>query len=258
MSPELAHIRLYPVKSLDGQEIEAAVVLRGGGLVHDREYCLLDEAGEVLNTKRIGEPLVRIRSDVHFGFGEITLQDGSGAVTYHLERDREELERWFSERLGQPVRLAHDLDRGFPDDRDASGPTLVSTETLREVGSWFGLPLDETRRRFRANLEIEGVPAFWEDQLYGPPGETVSFRIGEVAFEGVNTSARCTVPSRDSHTGLIAEPTFAKIFAERRRETLPTWAEESRFDHFYRLAVNTRIPSSEAGKELQRCDDVVL
>lgn len=258
MSPYLSRITLYPFKSLDGQDVEEAVVARNAGLRHDREYCLLDENGVVFNTKRLGEALVRIRSEVHFGFGEITLRDASGEQTFSLERGRERIEQWFSARLGQAVNLARDPERGFPDDRDASGPTLISTATLEEVGSWFGLEVDETRRRFRANLEISGVPAFWEDRLYGPLGETVRFRIGEVAIEGVNPCARCTVPSRDSHGGEIGEPQFARIFADKRRDTLPPWADPSRFDHFYRLSVNTRVPESEAGKELRVSDEVEL
>ena len=47
-----------------------------------------------------------------------------------------------------------------------------------------------------------------------------------------------------------------KTFIERRRETLPSWAERSKFDHFYRLCVNTRINPSEAGKVLRVGDPV--
>lgn len=258
MNPHLSRITLYPFKSLDGQDVEEAVVLRNAGLRHDREYCLLDESGVALNTKRLGAALVRIRSEVHFGFGEITLHDGSGEQTFRLDRDGEKLEAWFSARLGQTVKLAYDPERGFPDDRDASGPTLIGTATLEAVGSWFGLDVDEARRRFRPNLEIGGVPAFWEDRLYGPPGETLRFRIGEVAIDGVNPCARCAVPSHDSHSGEIPEPQFAKIFAERRRANLPAWAGQSRFDHFYRLSVNTRVPETEAGKELHVSDEIDL
>jgi uncharacterized protein YcbX len=258
VSPYLSRITLYPFKSLDGQDVEEAVVLRAAGLRHDREYCLLDENGAPLNGKRLGAALLGIRSEFHFAFGEITLCAGGTVQTFRIEHDAEKLEAWFSTRLGQKVKLARDSERGFPDDRDASGPTLISTATLEEAGSWFGLSVDETRRRFRANLEIDGVPPFWEDRLYGPPGETVRFGIGEVAIEGVNPCARCTVPSRDSYSGAIREPQFAKIFAERRSAALPAWADSRRFDHFYRLSVNTRIPESEAGKELCVSDEVEL
>lgn len=48
-----------------------------------------------------------------------------------------------------------------------SGPTLISTAMIREVASWFdGIDSRGLRLRLRANLEIEGVPAFWEERLF--------------------------------------------------------------------------------------------
>jgi uncharacterized protein YcbX len=54
------------------------------------------------------------------------------------------------------------------------------------------------------------------------------------------------VPTRDPRSG---EPRreFAKTFARRRQETLPRWAPAGRFDHYYRLATNTR-PAADACK----------
>ncbi len=258
MNPHLARIRIFPVKSLDGQELSETVVLASGALAHDREYCLIDSDDKILNTKRAGEAMVKIRSDVHLGFGEIRLSSGGETVVYRFDRDKSKIENWLSKRLGASVRLAQDTARGFPDDTNAPGPTIISTATLHEVGGWFGVELEEARRRFRANLEIDGVEAFWEDRLYGEAGETVRFQIGDVEIEGVNPCARCAVPSRDSSTGTATEARFQKIFMDRRRETLPPWAEASRFDHFYRLAVNTRIPEREAGKRLHVMDEVVV
>jgi hypothetical protein len=51
-------------------------------------------------------------------------------------------------------------------------------------------------------------------------------------------------------------PDFQKRFIELRRSNLPTWSPAARFDHFYRLAVNTRTPASEVGK-LLRLDDAL-
>ena len=259
MHPHLARIRLYPIKSLDPLEVDEVVVLRAAGLAHDREFCLLDENGDIVNAKRFGEQLIPIRSEVDLGLGELTLHANGTSQVFRLASESGAIESWFSSRLGQPVTLARNSQGGFPDDSAAPGPTLVSTATLREVASWFpGSSADEMRRRFRANLEIDGVPAFWEDRLYGTAGEAAALRIGDVTIEGVNPCARCAVPERNPETGEIAEPAFAKIFTDRRRETLPSWADKSRFDHYYRLSVNTRISASEAGKVLHESDDVLL
>ena len=259
MHPHLARIRLYPIKSLDPLEVDEVVVLRAAGLAHDREFCLLDENGDIVNAKRFGEQLIPIRSEVDLGLGELTLHANGTSQVFRLASESGAIEGWFSSRLGRPVTLARNSQGGFPDDSEAPGPTLVSTATLREVASWFpGSSTGEMRRRFRANLEIDGVPAFWEDRLYGTAGEAAALRIGDVTIEGVNPCARCTVPERNPETGEITEPAFAKIFAERRRDTLPSWADESRFDHYYRLSVNTRIYASEAGKVLHASDEVLL
>lgn len=256
MNPHLTRIRLYPFKSLDGQDVSEAAVLHSGALAHDREYCFVDKQGAFVNGKQAGEKIIRIRSLFDFGFGQVTLADHTGSTTFFPHRESQPIEAWVSERVGVPARLQHNADGGFPDDDDAPGPTIVSTASLEAVASWFDLTLDETRRRFRANLEVTGVPAFWEDRLFGPEGETGRFRIGDVWVEGVNPCQRCTVPSRDSESGDVKPSDFARIFAEKRRETLPAGAEPSRFDHYYRFAVNTRIPDSEAGKVLEVGDQV--
>jgi uncharacterized protein YcbX len=120
------------------------------------------------------------------------------------------------------------------------------------------LSVDDLRLRFRATLEINGVPAFWEDQLFGPE-ECSSFRftIGDVHFEGSNPCARCPVPPRDPRTGATLDG-FQKRFAQLREATIPPWSPQSRFDHYYRLSTNTRVASSESGKLLRQGDPLVF
>jgi hypothetical protein len=109
------------------------------------------------------------------------------------------------------------------------------------VAGWFpGLDLEEVRRRFRANLEIDGVEPFWEDRLVGASRRPVEFRIGGVQWLGMKACERCVVPTRSSQDG---EPTrgFQKAFAQARERTLPSWAPADQFDHYYHLCVNTRL-----------------
>ena len=76
--------------------------------------------------------------------------------------------------------------------------------------------------------------------------EIEELHSGGVLLEGVYPCQRCAVPGRSPTTG-EAIPGFAKTFAERRREGFPAWVTASRFDHFYRLAVNTRPAQREPG-----------
>jgi hypothetical protein len=168
----------------------------------------------------------------------------SEAIGFHVDGQRTDLEEWLGEYFGLtgPARIEEDAIGGFPDDREAPGPTLISEATLAAVAGWFdGMTLDEARARFRPNLEISGVPAFWEDRLYAGADEVVEFRVGEARFAGTNPCQRCVVPSRWSLTGDVGPAeAFAKTFALERQRHLPPWANVSRFDHYYRLAVNTR------------------
>jgi uncharacterized protein YcbX len=113
------------------------------------------------------------------------------------------------------------------------------------VARWFpGIALDETRDRFRANLEVDAAEPFWEDRLLAENLGVVRFEIGAAQLLGTNPCARCPVPTRNPYTGEAIHG-FAKAFAQKRQATLPDWAPTSRFDHFYRLSVNTRPVRSQ-------------
>lgn len=254
----LGAIHIYPIKSLDPATVRASAITAGGSLAFDRQWAMREPSGMFINGKK--EPLVHtIRARYALPSRYVTLGVAGEATehTYVLGEEDRDVERWLERALGRPVTLTADAAHGFPDDTDASGPTVVSAATLETVASWFpGLPAEEVRRRFRPNLVIDGVPPFWEDRLYTADGG-VGFRIGAVAFTGRHPCARCVVPTRDSMTGAVTD-SFMKTFIERRRATLPVWAAAGRFDHYYRLTVNTSIDPSEAGKTIRTGDPVVL
>ncbi len=139
-----------------------------------------------------------------------------------------------------------------------SSPAITSEASLQAIQQWYPeLALESVRRRFRANLELGGGAAFCEDQLYGAADEPKPFQIGTVNILGHNPCQRCVVPTRDPVSG-EAVPEFQKKFMRLRREHLPAWAGVERFNHFYRFAVNTSVPATEAGKRLRVGDPVVF
>lgn len=260
---QLARITIYPIKSLDGVVVDQATLLASGALEHDRRFALRDQRGECLNGKRAAA-IHRLRLDMDLASGAVTLtaddeRRREGSRRFLIDTDRAALAEWLRGFLGfdEPLEIAENPTAGFPDDEEAPGPTVVSTATLETVASWFpGLSLDEVRRRFRANLEIGGVEPFWEDRLCAEADQAVRFQIGESVLEGVNPCQRCVVPTRDSLTGAVT-PQFAQRFAEHRRRSLPPWAAVSRFDHYYRLAVNTR-PANNAGGRIRLGDRIAV
>jgi len=259
-NPHLARVRVYPVKSLDPLERSRSSILPAGGLVGDRTYVVRDADGRAVNGKR--EPAVH-GVDAVFEPGDdvCVLRDradeqAADAFALADPDGREDAAAWFSECYGYPVTVERD-ESGVPDDATAPGPTVVSTATLAAVADWFDLPTAAIRRRFRANLEIGGVPAFWEDRLYADPDHVVRVRVGDASFLGMNPCARFVVSSRDSRTG-TETPRFRETFVERREATLPAWADDSWYDHYYRLAVNTAVPEETVGESVAVGDPVEI
>jgi uncharacterized protein YcbX len=242
----LAKILIYPFKSLDAVAVDAARVLPSGALDHDRQFALVDANGKWINGKRT--PRIHLlRTAFDIAANTIRVTTAGTSRDFDCAAERRELEEWLTRFFGQSVRLEENTVTGWPDDTAAPGPTIISTATLAEVTTWFaGLALDDVRRRFRANLEIDGSDPFWEDRLYSDEGRVVRFQVGDVILEGTNPCQRCVVPTRSPESGERFED-FAAIFERQRYATLPHWATRSRFGHFYRLAVNTRLVPGKSG-----------
>jgi uncharacterized protein len=271
-APRLTNIRLHPIKSLDPVWVDEARIGPAGGLELDRAWALYTVDNRWVNGKRT-PAMLRIRAEFAGDLRGVTISApndtrGIASREFAFPQETEAAGEWFTQYFEQRVIVRHSRN-GFPDDAIANGPTIISTATLRTICEWFPqLTLCEARRRFRTTLELDGsansqqesnaLPPFWEDRLFGPENTYAPrFRIGEVNFEGSNPCARCSVPPRNSYTGENIDG-FQKRFIELRRNALPAWATPERFDHFYRLAVNTRVALSEAGKTLRVGDRLTM
>jgi uncharacterized protein YcbX len=268
MSPCLTGITIYPIKSLDGHDVAEALVLPGAGLANDRRWRLVDMEGRVLNAKRT--PLFHaIRAAFDLEQRLVTLSTGSAAPeTFPIQPGSHGPCGWLSEAFGMDV-LLEERDGGFPDDRDAPGPTLATTATLEMVAAWHGFDLDEARRRFRINLEVDGAPPFWEDAIASPlrphaatnlpvdpyadlpPPDPQQFSIGDARFLATGVCRRCVVPTRKSRSG-EPELGFREIFEAHRRRALPKGVDATAWNGFYRLGINTRVDT--AGQEAVCCN----
>ena len=291
ITPRLAGIRLHPIKSLDPVSVTEARIGPGGGLELDRAWALYSVDGRWVNGKRTAA-MHLIRASYAPDLRSVTLSVPGDrrkipARTFAFPGAAEDAAEWFSVYFEQQIIVRY-APEGFPDDTIANGPTIISTASLRRVTEWFpGITLEQARQRFRTTLEIDAsahvvaraadtdarlspthhtvdptstngaMPAFWEDRLFGAEERSmVRFRIGEVHFEGSNPCARCPVPSRDPQTAAEIAG-FQKRFSTLRQAQLPPWAPRDRFDHFYRLATNTRVASTQAGKILHIGDPVM-
>ncbi|MEP6480718.1 MAG: MOSC N-terminal beta barrel domain-containing protein [Rhodoglobus sp.] len=190
---KVAEIWRYPVKSLQGEQLDSAVVGKKG-IEGDRGYAIFDlESGFGLTGRREAALLFGAARLVPGGV-EITLPDGTIAA------DDAALSNW----LGRPVALRSNADvaeRRYqtPEDfeqeetsqweafdgargsfRDSQGAvvSLVSTGTL---GSW-------NPRRFRANVVLDGSG---ENDLIGTHVSVGTARLGILKGLG-----RCVMVTR--------------------------------------------------------------
>jgi uncharacterized protein YcbX len=291
--PRIAELVAYPLKSNDGVALDRAELGSAGALRGDRTYALV-EAGVDPHEASVGggggyvngksEPAVHgLRASYELGGltdastadappadatpTAVTLsrparpETGSDADErrFALPDDADALEAWVGEYLGYAVDLVREPDGGLPDDRAARGPTVVARATLETVAGWFDAVADATemRRRLRPNVVLDDCPAFWEDRLFADRGEAVRFAAGDAELLGVNPCQRCAVPSRDPDTGAEIDG-FRERFITNRRATLPDWTESDRFDHDFRLMVNTVVPEAQWGSTLAVGDEVTI
>ncbi len=257
----LDRVIVYPVKSLDPHRtLERVAVRPDGGLEYDREFAIVDADGDYVNGKNDAR-VHALRSRFDPKADRLTLRgpDG-GPAAFDLDDldDRDDIEAWLSAFFDRTVGLRRADRGGFPDDAVASGPTVIAEATLEAVAGWFdGIDAAEMERRLRPNLVVSGVESFWEDRLYADRDTAVAFRVGDCEFLGSNPCQRCVVPTRDPETGEETRG-FRERFVEKRRETLPEWADEAWFDHHFRLMVNTFVPEETAGGTLRVGDEVEI
>ena len=259
INPTIRCITIYPVKSLDGLDLQKAQVVKGGCLHHDREYAIIDRSGKFINGK--SNPLIHLlRSEVDFEAETISLRHETEIKwnTWHLQKERTAIDDYLSDFFGTEAALHQNKEGRFLDIPDKSGITVLSTASLETVGGWFtDMDLEETRKRFRATIEISNVPAFWEDHLFFEEVTAIEFKLGTVTSLGISPRARCIVPTRHPQTGEVIHG-FQKSFATYRKSNLPPWSTLEDYGHGYFLSVDCYLPPTEIGKWIAIGDEVKI
>ncbi len=221
MSPSLAAIVIYPLKSCAGVSLQSAAV-EPRGLRGDRRWMLVDEGGRFI-TGRQAPSLVRVHAEVGAEDDlrlrapgmpplEVPRPDGGlrvdsevwGSAVNAADAGSEAAE-WFSRYLDRPARLlyadermqrAPEAEYSLPGDQvafaDGYPLLLLSQAAADELSSRAGRELGW--RRFRPNLVVEGVPAHAEDRWK-------QIRIGSVLFDVVKPCTRCVFTTIDPDSG---------------------------------------------------------
>lgn len=228
MTLTLASIHIHPIKSLGGFMVKSARIT-DRGLEHDRRWMLVDRGGTFVTQREHAMMACLHCTPIDEGFRVTDVRDGSFIdVPWSIpgpERVRVQVwssklaalgcdalaDRWFSERLGVPLRLVYmpsaSKRRSSPfhapagtlnSFSDAYPYMLLSRASLDDLNARLeqALPLD----RFRANLVIAGGHAFQEDAWR-------DVRIGGAHMQLVKPCARCVMTTVDQRMGKrSAEP----------------------------------------------------
>lgn len=213
----------YPVKSLQGERLDSAMVT-ADGLEGDRRFAIFDvETGFGLTARRAPELLFASARWRDGGGVEITLPDGSPAC------DDDALSRWLGRRvelrsaeLQTPRRYENpDVDFERETERDwapfegAPGPfhdssaTRVSLVSTGTIGAW-------DRRRFRSNVLLDGAG---EDALVGS-----RIALGEALLEVGKRIGRCVMTTRPQPDGIERDLTVLRTIARERDAKLAVGA----------------------------------
>jgi uncharacterized protein YcbX len=250
----VSSVRVYPVKSLAGIEVQGADVERWG-LRGDRRWMVVDRDGEVV-TARERHALLSLRATPD-GEGGVTL-DADGAPSLHVspptglpdvpvELSRLDVatsagpdaDAWLSSRLGEAVRLVwlddprrrpvspnHGGLDGDPLSLADAGPLLLtSTASLQQLNVWVreeaerrgeSQPEPLEMLRFRPSVVVDGdLEPFEEDRW-----ELV--RLGEVTYRFAERCDRCVMTTLDPATTRGGKEPL-RTLARHRRWDGKTW-----------------------------------
>jgi len=259
MNPVLSKIRIYPIKSLDPMDLEK-VEIGNTCLIGDRNYGILGKDGRFVNGKRTGRvnQLVSVYDDNLEWVQFSERGENHPKKSFHLKKDIEAIETYLADFFEIPVHFLFNDQGRFMDIPDESSITVVAHETIHSLANEFEEDCNTMSLRFRSNLEIGNVPAFWEEYLARPDRVNgVKFKIGDVELIGMSLRARCNVPPRNPLTG-ETDKTFIKRMVNYREKTIPNWTRVLDYGSLYHLTINTYIPDNQNGKILKIGDPVEI
>lgn len=219
---KLDSIHIYPVKSIAGITLKSSQV-KQSGLFDDRRYMLAFPNGNFI-TARQYPILTQVQAEydtqgllsLTYQGDTITLDNSLFSSVYKTVRIWEtdlnaqmcgpSYNQWFSQIIGKDVELVYFCDKServtgsrpdkpvaFADGYPFTIASKASLDALKQV-----CPEKVNIAQFRANLIIDGCEAFAEDTW-------AKFRIGDVIFEAVKPSVRCTLTMVDPETGKFNE-----------------------------------------------------
>lgn len=249
----LNSIQIFPIKSLDRVLVNEIQVTTGQVLEFDRRWAIHRKRdGRTVNGKKY--PAVhQLRAAFELEERVVRLQAPQQAEEkFMLVGDFHLLNEYLSDYFGEAVGVSEDGHKGFPDHTTGNvGASLVSRQTLQQVGAWFDLPEEEVNRRMRMNFIVEANAAFEEDNWLSQSKEHPNAcNFGTVEVWPYKPCVRCPVPTRDSRNGETIRG-FQKEYVRCRLALQPQLLEHALYPHAYMCGLVLIIPEVSVGKTIR-------
>jgi uncharacterized protein len=243
----LAALAVHPIKSCAGIGVRESLLVEAG-LEFDRAWMVVDKHGEMLTQRELPR-LALIETTLRHS--DLVLR-APGMLALHLRLDTVEAAtrvrvwddivkaydmgalaaQWFSDFLGQPLRLA----RFDPEERRLSDPAwtgalqsetsfadgfallVANSASLAELNGRLAAKGADpvTMQRFRPNIVLDGLQPFDEDHLHEID---IAADEGTVTLRLVKPCTRCSIPNIDplsAQSGTEPGATLASYRADPR------------------------------------------
>lgn len=213
---QITELNLFPIKSTKAYRVEQAFV-QPQGLNFDREFMVTELDGTFITARKEQELYNLAAFPISTGV-VICHQNGSQCVAHYRDFSQQQLSEvwgtqfpswvandavnhWLSEIfqrsvqlrwLGEnPARCVQNFGEHPMSFADSNPLLLTSEKSLKQVNQWSPVPV--TMPQFRANIVIDGVQAFEEEQWK-------KVKIGEVVFQVARCCTRCILITRNLET----------------------------------------------------------
>ncbi|WP_337061855.1 MOSC domain-containing protein [Kineococcus sp. G2] len=211
-------LHVYPVKGLSPQPLREVELSAGRAFPFDRWFALARPGGEYAPGARRGiskRQFFVLVDEARLAGLTTRLEAATGAFTVAVRghevlradlRTGEGVQRvleLFARVLDLPPGelpvWAHEEGRRFTDtapggDRAMELVSVLNLASVRDLEQRTGAPVDPLR--FRANVHVDGLPAFAEQDLLG-----AEFDLGGVRVRGEKPTVRCAATEVDPATG---------------------------------------------------------
>ena len=210
--PQITGIYRYPVKGLSPEPLARAVLAPGQTLLADRRYAIENGPSgfDPTEPKWLPKPnFLMLQRDewlaplqTHFDDANHVLtirQNGAVAAQGDLEtpEGRAAIEQFFASRYSDeikgPPKILTSPGHSFSDVA-RKVVSIINLASLRAIENMVGQPVHPLR--FRANLYVEGWPAWHEFELVDR-----TLAIGDIRLKVVKRITRCAAVNVDPDTG---------------------------------------------------------